>query len=206
MRTRPSAKEDIPQLKALWKQAFGDEDSFIDAFFEDLYRPERCVLIEDEGRVLSMAYLLPCTLVWKGEGGGSEGLLESADCAYLYGMCTDEAYRGRGLGLMLLSFAKGYMGAMGCEAIALLPADEGLFGFYRKAGYELFFEPMARFDAQCWLSYPSAFIDFQKKMDLMYGEDHFSKSPLEVSGYKAMLWRLSGRIPDVKGYMAIALE
>ena len=47
MRTRVSLTEDVPQLKALWKAAFGDEDRFIEAFFEDMYRPERCVLIGD---------------------------------------------------------------------------------------------------------------------------------------------------------------
>jgi len=202
MRTRTATAADIPGLKALWKQAFGDEDRFIDAFFDKLFRPEGCVMIEDEGRPISMAHLIPCTLIFR------EGMeVERFPALYLYGMATDEDHRGKGLGLMLLSFAKGYAGAMGFEAIALLPADEGLFRFYKKAGYEEFFEPQRKLDAKCYMDYTDAFIAFQREMDAMYGEDHFSVDPREVSGYRAMLRRLSDRLPyGIKGYMGLALE
>ena len=33
MRTRKTGPDDIPALKALWKQAFGDTDAEIDSFF-----------------------------------------------------------------------------------------------------------------------------------------------------------------------------
>jgi GNAT superfamily N-acetyltransferase len=209
LRTRISEKNDVPQLKALWKQAFGDEERFIDAFFEDLYREERCAVIEDGGRIISMAYLLPCSLDSRVDASGAPlqgGGIERLRCVYLYGMATDEAQRGKGLGLMLLSFVKGYAGALGCEGIATLPADDKLFGFYKKAGYIEYFEPQPLFDAPCRLSYPQDVIDFQRKIDAMYGQNSFAKSPMEVSGYRAMLRPLSGRIPDVKAHMAIALE
>ena len=34
MRTRKTGREDIPALKALWQEAFGDEQQDIDLFFE----------------------------------------------------------------------------------------------------------------------------------------------------------------------------
>ena len=37
MRTRKTGREDIPALKALWQEAFGDEQQDIDLFFETVY-------------------------------------------------------------------------------------------------------------------------------------------------------------------------
>ena len=37
MRTRKTGPDDIPALKALWKQAFGDTDAEIDSFFKTVY-------------------------------------------------------------------------------------------------------------------------------------------------------------------------
>ena len=50
-----SRPEDVPQLKALWKQAFGDDDALIDAFFRRLYTPEQVLVCREEGQVAAMA-------------------------------------------------------------------------------------------------------------------------------------------------------
>ena len=38
----------IPQLRQLWKEAFGDTDDFLDVFFSVAFAPERsrCVILD----------------------------------------------------------------------------------------------------------------------------------------------------------------
>ena len=49
----PSAGQ-VPQLKALWKRAFGDGDEFLTPFFEIAYAPDRCRCATIEGNVAAM--------------------------------------------------------------------------------------------------------------------------------------------------------
>ena len=46
---RTSVPEDIPTQRQLWKLAFGDEDAYIDNFYQTYYRPERVLVLEEEG-------------------------------------------------------------------------------------------------------------------------------------------------------------
>ena len=43
----------IPQLKALWQQAFGDPDAFVDRFFGNFFSPNRCRYLEEDGKIVS---------------------------------------------------------------------------------------------------------------------------------------------------------
>ena len=46
---RTSVPEDIPAQRQLWKLAFGDEDAYIDNFYNIYYRPERVIVLEEGG-------------------------------------------------------------------------------------------------------------------------------------------------------------
>ena len=39
---RFSLYDDIPAMTALWQEAFGDDESFINAFFKSFYTPQMC--------------------------------------------------------------------------------------------------------------------------------------------------------------------
>ena len=88
MRTRKTGPDDIPALKALWKQAFGDTDAEIDSFFKTVYPEATGFCAEEDGAVIAMLFALPLTLA-HGE--------ETQKAAYLYAVATDEAFRGRGV-------------------------------------------------------------------------------------------------------------
>ncbi len=153
MRTARTAQaRDVSALKALWKEAFGDEDAYIDRFFADLFAPRDMAVLEDEGRIVSMAALLPCTLVL---GGGTEKETRHP-ISYLYAMATAKDRRGEGLGLALLSFAAEHVRGRGERGIALLPADEGLQRFYALAGYRKAFTLRPRPDN--YLIYPPRYL------------------------------------------------
>ena len=44
-------KQDIPALKALWQEAFGDEEAFLDCFFSTAFSPKRCRCVTLSGPV-----------------------------------------------------------------------------------------------------------------------------------------------------------
>ena len=121
-----SRPEDVPALKALWKQAFGDEDALIDAFFRRLYVPEQVLVCREEGRVAAMACWLRETVCC-----GSRGW----PAAYLYAVATDPAHRGRGLCSELLSFAAGCLESRGVRVLLLVPGSPSLRQFYAARGF-----------------------------------------------------------------------
>ena len=69
-----SAREgDVPALRELWKEAFGDGDRFLDQFFEGPFAPERSRVAVVEGAV-SGAW--PISTAWQRRPGFGAG-----DCA-----------------------------------------------------------------------------------------------------------------------------
>ena len=124
-----SLRGDIPALKALWKQAFGDEDAAIDAFFTTAYTPEGVFVLREDGQVRAMACWLPATICWDRRGWRA---------AYLYAVATDREARGRGYCGKLLAFAAGFLEPRGVKALLLVPGEPSLRQFYRKHGYEDF--------------------------------------------------------------------
>ena len=124
-----SLQADIPALKALWKQAFGDEDAAIDAFFTTAYTPEGVFVLKEGGQVRAMACWLPATVCWDRRGWRA---------AYLYAVATDLDARGRGYCGRLLAFAEGFLEPRGAKALLLVPGEPSLRQFYGRHGYEEF--------------------------------------------------------------------
>jgi len=49
IQVRVSVPEDVPAQRRLWKLAFGDEDAYLDNFYQNYYRPERVLVLEEAG-------------------------------------------------------------------------------------------------------------------------------------------------------------
>ena len=109
-------------LRRLWKQAFGDTDTFLDSFFAFGFSPNRCRQISVDGNVASALYWFDCSFREK-------------KIAYLYAVATDTAFRGRGLCRMLMEDTHRHLQSLGYEGALLVPVSEGLFPFYEKLGY-----------------------------------------------------------------------
>lgn len=125
---RPSRTQDVPRLKQLWKLAFGDEDSYIDHFFDRYYTPERMLVLEEDGGVQAMTAWFDMPLV---SGGGEE-----YPAAYLYAVATDPDRRGRGLAGRLLAFADRWLKEQGFVCVTTVPARADLHVFFGKNGFE----------------------------------------------------------------------
>ena len=126
MRTRKTGPDDIPALKALWKQAFGDTDAEIDSFFKTVYPEATGFCAEEDGAVIAMLFALPVTLA-HGE--------ETQKAAYLYAVATDEAFRGRGVCRSLMEFAEKTLRKRYVSCLLLVPETEKLAAYYETMGY-----------------------------------------------------------------------
>lgn len=109
----------IPQLRALWKEAFGDTDAFLDHFYSKAFSPERCLCATVEGEVAAMAYWFDC-----------------GEYAYIYAVATAKKHRGKGISHALMARIHQILTDKGYAGCILVPGEESLRRFYRGMGYE----------------------------------------------------------------------
>lgn len=114
----------IPQLKHLWQQAFGDPMAFIDGFFSTGFSPERCRCLTLEGNVAAALYWFDA------EANGK--------FAYIYAVATEKAHRGKGLCRALMEDTHHHLARQGYAGAVLVPAEDGLWDFYGSMGYAPF--------------------------------------------------------------------
>ncbi len=118
---RPSP-ELIPQLRALWKEAFGDTDAFLDLFFGTAYDPLCCRCTVSQGRVTAALYWL-------------DFYLGEQRFAYIYAVATARDCRGQGLCAALMADTAVHLAGNGYHGALLVPQDEGLRAMYGRMGY-----------------------------------------------------------------------
>lgn len=117
----PTPKQ-LPWLKELWREAFGEEEAFMEAFFTAAYAPQRCRIVTEGDAVAAMVHWL-------------DGECRGRKYAYLYAVATCKAFQGRGLCRRLLADTHDQLSQHGYAGAILYPADEGLRGMYGKMGY-----------------------------------------------------------------------
>lgn len=109
-------------LRALWHEAFGDNEEFMDLFYSNGFNPDRCRCITLDGKVAAALYWFDCSL-------------NGQPLAYLYGIATAKTHRGKGLCRALLENAHSHLKYLGYGGIILVPGDEKLAKMYEKFGY-----------------------------------------------------------------------
>lgn len=112
----------VPELRNLWKEAFGDLDAYLDLFFETAYSPTRCRCVTKDGHVAAVLYWL-------------DMFCEGRKMAYIYAVATAKAYRGRGLCRMLMEDTHKVLRSRGYYGAVLSPGDAGLSRMYGVMGY-----------------------------------------------------------------------
>lgn len=112
----------IPQLRSLWRQAFGDSEAFLDGFFATGFDHRRCRCVTWNDRVAAALYWFDCT--WKGK-----------KLAYIYAVATDGDFRGMGFCRKLMEDTHRHLQKMGYYGAILVPGSRELFDLYEKLGY-----------------------------------------------------------------------
>lgn len=124
MRIDCPTREQLPQLRQLWQEAFGDEDTFLDSFFGQVFAPDRCRCITDAGQITAVLYWLDCRL-------------DEAPLAYLYAVATRKTHRGKGLCRSLMADTHRLLKELGYAGTLLVPGEPGLFQMYQTMGYDV---------------------------------------------------------------------
>lgn len=119
---RSATPADLPRLRSLWRQAFADEDAFIEQFFETAFAPERSQVALLGDVVCSMLYWFP--LICRGQS-----------MAYLYGVATAHEAQHRGLCTALLRHTHALLERAGAAGVLLVPGTKQLVSFYRRLDY-----------------------------------------------------------------------
>ena len=124
---RCSTVQDIPRLRELWYLAFGDDGAYVDNFFETYYKPERMLVLEEDGVVQAMTAWFDTTFVVPEEG--------RFRAAYLYAVATHPDCRGKGMAGRLLAWADDYFRTLGIPAVTTVPAEPSLHHFFGANGF-----------------------------------------------------------------------
>lgn len=120
---RKATDRDIPELKKLWLRCFEDTEQAAGLFFERNKDIRNSYLAEQNGKITAAVYLISCTLNGK-------------NAHYLCGAGTLPEFRNRGIMSRLIEYALNDAENRGDFCSVLLPANEGLYSFYSRLGYE----------------------------------------------------------------------
>lgn len=122
MRIDYPSQEQLPQLRTLWQETFGDDDAFLDLFFSTAFSSDRCLCAEVEGQLAAALYWMDCRL-------------EDKPLAYLYAVATSKAFRRRGICRALMEQAHRLLKQLGYATILLVPGNSQLRQMYAGMGY-----------------------------------------------------------------------
>lgn len=128
--TRTSLESEVPRLKEIWKKAFGDEDAYIDRFFELYYRPERVMTLHDNGVLMSAIHTFDMRCIRMPDSS-----IISAGVTYALG--TDPEHLGHGYGMQCMDAALAMQADAGKDCSIQVPANDTLFVQYHdRIGYD----------------------------------------------------------------------
>lgn len=111
--------EDIVQLTDLWRDVFGDPETFIKGFYDCIDIKSGVIAAYDGARLVGMLNAVPVYL----NGTDFEG-------KYLYAVCVDSRYRGSGIFRRMMKEAE-----RDTDFVVLVPQNESVEEAYRRMGY-----------------------------------------------------------------------
>jgi len=120
---RIAVPSDRPALTALWTSCFGDASAVVESFFDTVWDNVTVFVTDD---VSAMLTAMPVR--W-----------QDKSAAYIYAVATDPDHRGKGLCNALMAYAEDFLRSRGFSYAILSPAEESLFRFYEKMGYQTSF-------------------------------------------------------------------
>lgn len=106
------------QIKALWKQVFGDEDLIIEQYLINHYSSCCTFTHCDENKIVAMVHLIPM-----------------GDVAYIYAVATAPMFRNNGVCASLMQRALDFARQKKLRMAALIPQEEWLKRYYEQFGF-----------------------------------------------------------------------
>lgn len=124
MRIEYPQQAQLSQLRSLWKEAFADDDAYLDLFFGSVFSPDRCRCVSTGGQVSAALYWLDCQC-------------QDRPMAYLYAIATAKSHRGKGMCAALIADTHVLLRSLGYAGCVLVPGKPPLFRMYGKMGYQI---------------------------------------------------------------------
>lgn len=124
---RLSKKTDVPYLKEIWKACFGDDDRYIDFFFNNKYEEDKTFVLLYGTNIASMLTIIPIQMVLPDN--------RSYPSAMLYAIATHPKFQGKGFSTQIMDHIKQYLFNNKIDILTLVPANKSLVEFYNKRGY-----------------------------------------------------------------------
>ena len=109
-------------LRTLWTECFGNEENWIDVFFQTAFDPTHVCCLTRRGQ-------LAAALCWM------DTYCQGRPLAYLYAIATAPAHRRQGLCRELMGKTHDHLARQGYAGAILVPGDEGLRQMYGKMNY-----------------------------------------------------------------------
>ena len=109
-------------LRTLWTECFGNEEDWIDVFFQTAFDPTHVCCLTRRGQ-------LAAALCWM------DTYCQGRPLAYLYAIATAPAHRRQGLCRELMGKTHDHLAQQGYAGAILVPGDEGLRQMYGKMNY-----------------------------------------------------------------------
>lgn len=120
-----------PLVRQMWKICFEDTEEFMDIYFHYKYRNENTLIYFEGDKAVASLQMLPYTISF---------YREIIPFAYLAGLCTLPEYRERGYMSKLIKEAHRVIAERNVPLAILIPAEDWLYGFYERYGYQQVFE------------------------------------------------------------------
>lgn len=109
-------------LRTLWTECFGNEENWIDVFFQTAFDPTHVCCLTRRGQ-------LAAALCWM------DTYCQGRPLAYLYAIATAPEHRRQGLCRELMGKAHDHLARQGYAGAILVPGDESLRQMYGKMNY-----------------------------------------------------------------------
>ena len=123
-------EDDRRRVMDLWQTCFHDRSDFLELFFSRKYTPHNTRVAMRGDTLCSALQHLPYMMsLWNGE----------QPLSYFAGLSTAPQERGRGLMSHLIRESFYTLHRRNIPLAALIPAEESLYGYYRRFGFETVF-------------------------------------------------------------------
>lgn len=123
----------MERLKSMWIETFGDSKEYVN-LIADCFYDERYVKTyrDKNNEIISMLWSVPYEFIGKDFEKNIDIKLKGL---YLCGLATNKKNRGMGIMKRLIEDIETYAFNAGFDFTFLIPADEGLRGYYNRLGY-----------------------------------------------------------------------
>jgi|GEM_PF-6914142 len=114
-----------PALIDIWKESFGDSESYIDFFYDNNMHLENTIVYTEEDKPICMFTIIPANII-------IEGKCEKV--FYEYALATSKSARGKGIATKVINAIAEF--AEEENALLILKAgSQSLVNFYKEKGY-----------------------------------------------------------------------